>query len=99
MFLLAPVIDREPPRVGITVSRKVGNAVVRNRARRLVREAFRALPDFAPVDADVIVVVRAPLTGLGLRHVVQEWQAVAPVVRRKARTMASSRKQPQGDQP
>ena len=30
-------------RVGITTSKKVGNAVQRNRSRRVIREAFRAL--------------------------------------------------------
>ncbi|MBL8948981.1 MAG: ribonuclease P protein component [Myxococcales bacterium] len=30
-----------PPRLGVTVTRKVGNAVTRNRIKRWVREAFR----------------------------------------------------------
>ena len=33
--------DRNSTRIGITVSRKVGNAVVRNRVKRYVREFFR----------------------------------------------------------
>lgn len=43
LFLLE-VLDRkdaDPPRLGITVTRKVGNAVVRNRIRRRIREAVR----------------------------------------------------------
>ncbi|MDH4069300.1 MAG: ribonuclease P protein component [Ignavibacteria bacterium] len=32
----------EPARVGISVPRRIGNAVTRNRARRLIREAVRA---------------------------------------------------------
>lgn len=43
-FLLF-VVDRNdsgPTRLGITVTRKVGNAVRRNRIKRLVREWFRA---------------------------------------------------------
>ena len=33
--------DQEPPRVGYTVSKKVGNAVERNRVRRRLREVVR----------------------------------------------------------
>jgi ribonuclease P protein component len=43
-FFLLEVLDRgdmAPPRVGFTVTRKVGNAVVRNRIRRRLREAVR----------------------------------------------------------
>ena len=48
------------PRLGLTASRKVGGAVVRNRARRRLREAARrVLPDKAPKDFDYVIVARA----------------------------------------
>lgn len=47
-------------RVGLTASRKVGNAVVRNRARRRLREAARQiLPVFATPGHDFVLVARA----------------------------------------
>ncbi len=43
MLTIAFVVtaDPTPPRVGFITSRRVGNAVVRNRARRRLREIFR----------------------------------------------------------
>lgn len=41
-------------RLGIVASRKLGGAVVRNRAKRVIRELFRARPDAGPVDLIVI---------------------------------------------
>ena len=46
-------------RVGITVTKKVGNAVVRNRIRRRLREALRAArPLEAGADRDYVLVAR-----------------------------------------
>ena len=46
------------PRLGMSVSRKVGNAVRRNRIRRLIRESFRLLRHDLPKGYDLVVVVR-----------------------------------------
>jgi ribonuclease P protein component len=46
--------DQAPARIGFTVTRKVGNAVVRNRARRRLREAAR------------LVLAEQPMTGVDL---------------------------------
>jgi ribonuclease P protein component len=49
----------QPTRLGIAATRKLGIAVVRNRAKRLVRELFRRHP--APPGLDIVVVPRRSL--------------------------------------
>ncbi len=58
-----------PTRIGITVSRKVGKAVVRNRIKRLVREAFRRHHDALPTGLDLVAVARN-------EHPVDDYRAV-----------------------
>ncbi|WP_028581141.1 ribonuclease P protein component [Desulfogranum japonicum] len=49
-------------RLGISVQRKVGNAVRRNRIKRLVREVFRLHRAEFPQQADIIITVRPGIT-------------------------------------
>ncbi len=42
------------PRLGIAATQKIGNAVARNRAKRLVRELFRAHKPLSSIDIVVI---------------------------------------------
>ena len=48
-------------RLGITTTRRLGKAVTRNRARRLVREAYRTHRQDMPTGFDFVFVVRPPL--------------------------------------
>ena len=49
-------------RLGISVHRKAGNAVRRNRIKRLIREAFRLHRDQFPPSADIVFTVRPEFT-------------------------------------
>lgn len=57
------VVDR--PRIGITVSSKVANAVGRNRVKRWVREAFREIQAELP-PVDLVVIARSGALARGL---------------------------------
>jgi ribonuclease P protein component len=46
------------PRLGLVVSRKLGSAVVRNRWKRRLREAFRLEKQNLPQDIDILVIPR-----------------------------------------
>jgi len=54
--------DQPHLRVGVTAGKTVGQAVRRNRAKRLLRAAMQSLvPDLAP-GSDILLVARQPLT-------------------------------------
>jgi ribonuclease P protein component len=64
------------PRLGVTASRKVGNAVVRNGIKRRIRSAFRAHRGLLPRGSDVVVIARAGAAELGGERVAEELAAL-----------------------
>ena len=63
--------------IGITVSRKVGVAVVRNRVKRWIRECFRRRRSAFPRQLDLVVVARPAAAGAGHAGVCRELTALA----------------------
>ena len=56
MYVLENGLDRN--RLGISVSKKVGNSVVRHRLKRLVKESYRLHESVFEEGLDIVVVVR-----------------------------------------
>lgn len=64
-------------RVGITVSKKLGGAVVRNRVRRRLREIYRLHePDFRP-GWDIVVVARSRAVNAGFPELSRAYLSLA----------------------
>jgi ribonuclease P protein component len=71
-------------RIGFVVSKKIGTAVVRNRVKRVAREAFRLTPGLFPAGVDVVVIARNGSESLSLADVQAEWTRVRGHLQRKS---------------
>jgi ribonuclease P protein component len=96
IVLLCARGDDRPARFGITVTRKFGNAVVRNRIKRLIREAFRLTREGVPAGIDLVIIPKRTASPAGLAAVLEEWRTAAPLLgRQAARLRAKLAKRPE----
>jgi ribonuclease P protein component len=73
-FTLLVALGSGPSRLGIVVTKKIGNAVARNRVKRVCRECFRQWPEYVPDGIDLVVIAKEGAPELGLAAVRDEWQ-------------------------
>jgi ribonuclease P protein component len=84
VLLVARQPTAGPCRLGIVASKKIGGAVVRNRAKRLLREAFRTHGALFPADVDLVVIARPGAADLTFFAVCRELEGVAGILARRA---------------
>lgn len=64
-------------RVGITVSKKLGKAVVRNRVRRRIREAYRINEELFLPGYDIVIVARSHAVDVSFQKLTQSLLSLA----------------------
>ena len=76
-FILRYVLnDDDRPRLGIIISKKVGNAVMRNRIKRIVREFYRYNRHRLGIPLDLVVIAQKPAAGLTSQQAVKSLGAL-----------------------
>lgn len=70
-FLVVYILENhtEKNRLGISVSKKVGNSVIRHHLTRLIRESYRLHEDMFDSGLDIVVIARATARNISYREV------------------------------
>ena len=67
MYVLENPLQKN--RIGISVSKKVGNSVIRHRITRLIRESYRLHEDVFNSSLDIVVIARAGARYVGYKEI------------------------------
>jgi ribonuclease P protein component len=70
--------DHGTVRLGLAVSRKVGNAVKRNRVKRVIREFFRRNKSLFAISSDAVIIAKQGAHELSYQQVTAEMEKHAP---------------------
>jgi ribonuclease P protein component len=80
--VFALTTNRETSRLGVTVTRKIGKAVVRNRSKRVLKEVFRRNKGRLPCSLDLVINVKDKLITADYREAEIEFLSFAAQVKR-----------------
>ncbi|ETP66975.1 ribonuclease P [Planococcus glaciei] len=73
--------DQPEFRVGLSVSKKVGNAVTRNRIKRYIRQTFLELKDDVLANADYVIIARQQAANLDFHESKKSLEHVLKIAR------------------
>jgi ribonuclease P protein component len=79
--------DSLPSRLGVVATRKIGDATMRNRIKRVCRECFRQWPGFVPDGIDLVVIAREGADTLPLARVREEWTRARPALLKRCESV------------
>lgn len=72
---------QEQFRIGLSVSKKIGNAVTRNRIKRYIRQAFLEMKDEVQNDMDYIIIARHQAASIDFHETKKSLQHVLRIAR------------------